>query len=177
MIKCGVFSCGFTTTHCRMGLSSSCWWVFPPLHGVLHTINTSNFAWEAEYGSTEASMFVTTFESQGSLQGFTIGMNSIRAQIQRCPSKAILNTSDKLCGLVQNLFRTPKILWQVFIFSDRQIGQSIYCEPKSLWILTDQPMWDSWRCYLKRDVFSLKLQLFHMLQDFKTCFQNFGARR
>lgn len=56
-------------------------------------------------------MFVTTFESQGSLQGFTIGMNSIRAQIQRCPSKAILNTSDKLCGLVQNLFRTPKILW------------------------------------------------------------------
>lgn len=60
---------------------------FQSLHGVLRTINTSNFAWEAEHGSTEAFTLVTTFESQGSLKGFTIGVNSIRAQIQRCPSR------------------------------------------------------------------------------------------
>lgn len=60
---------------------------FQSLHGVLCTINTSNFAWEAEHGSTEAFTFVTTFESQGSLQGFAIGLNSIRAQVQRCPSR------------------------------------------------------------------------------------------
>lgn len=48
MIKCGAFSCGFTMTHCskypEWGFSPLADEFFPPLHGVLHTINTSNFA-------------------------------------------------------------------------------------------------------------------------------------